>query len=534
MSLILTTAEAAAELTASSAAPYFCTLLAARLVRDGGGALTCRVLARVAYIAYLASALAALVAYGLYGALGHAVPGSDSVAAMWALAAAWVIQYPAINQLGDAAVDMALPHWLRTFEGAALRVPLSGEAPANASSLSVLVLLFRVVLGAAAIAAYIACRNSAAARLALLLTLAALCMAGGFAALMGAAKAESGVVDHAINNNQDTAGAPSSPPEPLHSAFDVDSDSPGRLRRRPGVRPLWSLRAFEVQLVAFAVFVINMPAQAQDALAALLAMRLGEREFGAIVAVATVAIVAYFLWRLRRESKRPLHLLMPVSRAAGTNSKQGDTIAEATGKVSPTVPVPSHASLDGASDGDGVGSYTSWLKILWSIVLSLAGAALVALLFPGGGSYGTAPLLLAFLGLHQALKSRFLAYMYHHPEDRVSDVQYWINVCSVILSGPLLCINWALLDDQGGDDQGGDSEARQATVVGVTTGAVFLLAAFWFQLAPAANNAAEGCDSLRRAVDAAAASGGVSEQHVALAAGPPADGGGAEAHEARL
>ena len=89
-------------------------------------------------------------------------------------------------------------------------------------------------------------------------------------------------------------------------------------------------------------------------------------------------------------------------------------------------------------------------------------------------------------------------------------------------------------DDQGGDDQGGDSEARQATVVGVTTGAVFLLAAFWFQLAPAANNAAEGCDSLRRAVDAAAASGGVSEQHVALAAGPPADGGGAEAHEARL
>ena len=136
MSLILTTAEAAAELTASSAAPYFCTLLAARLVRDGGGALTCRVLARVAYIAYLASALAALVAYGLYGALGHAVPGSDSVAAMWALAAAWVIQYPAINQLGDAAVDMALPHWLRTFEGAALRVPRGAESPAQTQSAS--------------------------------------------------------------------------------------------------------------------------------------------------------------------------------------------------------------------------------------------------------------------------------------------------------------------------------------------------------------------------------------------------------------
>eukprot|EP00954_Amorphochlora_amoebiformis_P023660 1361417-Amorphochlora_amoeboformis.AAC.1 len=73
--------------------------------------------------------------------------------------------------------------------------------------------------------------------------------------------------------------------------------------------------------------------------------------------------------------------------------------------------------------------FSVWVILIWISVVLLGGSSIALLL---GGSNGivyvAVPLLLPFALLTQLLTARFDGYMFMHPEETSSDVQYWKNV----------------------------------------------------------------------------------------------------------
>lgn len=72
--------------------------------------------------AYYYSALCAIIAYPILGILTQGY-GIRTPSMFLAFVIVQSFQYPLINQLGDQAVEMALPHWLATFDKLVLVSP---------------------------------------------------------------------------------------------------------------------------------------------------------------------------------------------------------------------------------------------------------------------------------------------------------------------------------------------------------------------------------------------------------------------------
>ena len=115
--LILTLTEITIEFLASAVTP-----LIYRIVTKGAP-LTSKRLAIFSLQAYSASATVSLIIYPPLGFAIHVLGGFDSAASFFFVMIFWGIQYAFMNQIGDAAVEMARPHWFRTFKGLSLTVP---------------------------------------------------------------------------------------------------------------------------------------------------------------------------------------------------------------------------------------------------------------------------------------------------------------------------------------------------------------------------------------------------------------------------
>eukprot|EP00946_MAST-07B_sp_MAST-7B-sp1_P004964 g4964.t1 len=114
--IAMTTIESCAEFVGTSITPFVFRLIYPRQ------AIESKMLARFAMRIYTVSNFLAFLAYPVIS--GIAWLGCNiNIAMILILVTFRTLQYSIINQVGDAAIQMAKPHWLHTFEGTSMQIP---------------------------------------------------------------------------------------------------------------------------------------------------------------------------------------------------------------------------------------------------------------------------------------------------------------------------------------------------------------------------------------------------------------------------
>jgi hypothetical protein len=114
--IAMTTIESCAEFVGTSITPFVFKLMYPH------HSIESRQLARFSVRIYAVSNLLAFLVYPIIS--GIAWLGCNINATMLILLIAFrTLQYSVVNQIGDAAVQMAKPHWLRTFAGTSMQIP---------------------------------------------------------------------------------------------------------------------------------------------------------------------------------------------------------------------------------------------------------------------------------------------------------------------------------------------------------------------------------------------------------------------------
>ena len=120
VSLALGVTESIVELVASALMPALLRVIQCSPI------MTPTAMAKFALKAYFVSNVAACLIYPIvFGAFAIWGGDGDGVHIAWiiAIAAAHSVQYAFLNQVGDTAVEVAQPHWFKTFDGATLAFP---------------------------------------------------------------------------------------------------------------------------------------------------------------------------------------------------------------------------------------------------------------------------------------------------------------------------------------------------------------------------------------------------------------------------
>ena len=497
ISLVMSTAEVVVEFLASYCTPRFFCLL------HRGEKIRARELSVFALEAYGVSSIVALVVYPVLGVVIN-ILRVKSLATMTALIVAQNVQYSFINQVGDQAIEMARPHWLKTFEGLDLLLPawqaryLGSDAevvdarprppcfgvrkPATPRSLSIALTLMRLFLAVLFTVGYLLCRSSTWAR-----WLSGIALSGTVALFAWLLRSGS---EHAVRGIRN---------EEVH---DESGDS---------VTPLCKLPAVDRKLVFFSVLIFSLPESAFNALLSLLVLRLSSIAYGVLLVVGVISITLYFAMELSGVHARHKEQGSAVGHSEEpTVSSDGSCLRRMAGMLGLGQSEVGRAAAQGSE-------FRTWLLRLWVSILSLsAGALLLFLVVDAGLLYIVVPALFPFLISEWSLRAKVDAFFFKYPEERSTAVQYWINVSYVIISGPLLAINWAV------SAQSPDEYSQAASVISVAV-LVVLSAAIYFQFFERSCEIAEDC-VVSRTVDAITKSFALATEQGPSVAGSSVDG----------
>ncbi|KAJ8602955.1 hypothetical protein CTAYLR_001548 [Chrysophaeum taylorii] len=199
----------------------------------------------------------------------------------------------------------------------------------------------------------------------------------------------------------------------------------------PPPRYAWPTR-LDARLVLFSLCAFSLPEQALNALWALLVLRASTAAYAAVIVVASAFALFYFLRVLRNHHDH-------------------------------------HC-----------GSFGAWLRIVFASLAALVAATL--LLFLARTSwlvFAVVPPVAAFAVAQQALRAEFTRFLFIFPEERSSAIAYWTNLAYVLASGPLLALNWILV-------QIADSASDYVKIAAVVAaaGGAYALASFAFACQP--------------------------------------------------
>ena len=301
LTLVLSSLEAVIEFASSAAMPLFYRLT------YGEDKISLHRLTQFAVNAYLTSACAGMVLYCVLGVISEVLEiRTPMVFLLFIIAQA--IQYPMLNQLGDQAVEMALPHWLATFEGMIIAfpgVPLASCCPAgkpreeqrqqqheilsaksaagsrwhcnilahaNGDSLAYFITLLRFIYAAGFGLLYLAVSERATLRWLILIIFAifSVCATGTMAKGLSIVKA--GIADDPIEESH----APTPWP--------------------------WQMKGSEISLVVFATIIFTVPQDAVTAAMTVLYASLGSKV--GVLVLAGGILVIYFIARKMSEAGR--------------------------------------------------------------------------------------------------------------------------------------------------------------------------------------------------------------------------------------
>mmetsp|Transcript_11849 Transcript_11849/g.17742 ORF Transcript_11849/g.17742 Transcript_11849/m.17742 type:complete len:509 (-) Transcript_11849:68-1594(-) len=395
-SLILTTAEVAAEFLASLLTPKIYILFKREALRS-------RNLSRFALQVYGISSRLGLFAYSILGLLIYTFQIVRNEISLILLAATQTIQYSFMNQIGDQCVELSKPHWLPTFETIDLGL-FNGcfmRKQTDARVLSLFLSILRISLSLILSGIYVALRSSPPARFASVAFLCLMTVLASYDLLSqksGSSDVASGIVDQSC-----VADDSSSFPWP------------------------WHMPTLDLKLITFSLCAFSLPEQALNALVALLVLRLSPTAYGVVIVIGVVATITYFIRALKNSN----------------NDNQSS-----------------------------IPRFTSWILL---IVASLVGLAVSAfLLFIASTSqllFTVVPALCLFVVAQWALRAQFTEFLFLMDQARSSAVVYYVNVFYVLASGPLLILNWILVQQVRGSDY------AQVAVLVIAAGGLFFFAA---------------------------------------------------------
>ena len=297
LTLVLTSIEAAVEFVSSAAVPLLYRFA------YGESEISLHRLTLFAVGAYFASACAGIF---LYSGLGVVVEvlGVRTQTVFLLFAVAQIVQYPLMNQLGDQAVEMALPHWLSTFQELVLAVPgvpLSkrsaccgtrqlrrGEgvrsavssiwrknilAYANGDSLAYFVTLLRFIYTAMFGLIYLAVSGNHLLRWVVLVLFAAVSVYATGAMLKGFSIVKAGIEDNRVDQNH----APTPWP--------------------------WQMKGSEISLVIFATIIFSVPGDAVTAAVTVLYGSLGAK-VSIMVLVGGILVILFVVRKMSHAGSR--------------------------------------------------------------------------------------------------------------------------------------------------------------------------------------------------------------------------------------
>lgn len=458
VSLVLTSAETMVEFMSSAAVPRVYSWIM------GTRVLTSRRLLHFAIMAYTASATMACIFYPLMGAV-IGIADIKNNATLTLLALMQIVQYPVINQFGDQAIEMAMPHWLHTFKGLDLvfpGVPLARCAGcghksksdgtwernlrkgADSKSLAVFLTLVRFVLGAIFAIFYVLIRESSAGRWAVLFVLIAVASTAAATLLRNHDKFSVGIVDEAVEEEQDST------------------------------RWVWQMKGAEVSLIVWVTVVFKLPAQASGAV--LTIMLLAVDLIGTAIYIIGSLVVLVYLYRLLQQS--PKDTGASAEAVVPNSGVDGELHMQPLEGTEPPLEE-KRWSLDLAR-----GSWQMWQAKFFCITVLLCGAVF----FLGAFSnvwriYAAAVCILPYFTLRTSLQAQYESMLLQYGKG-ASDLVYWQNIFTMNVNAPLLALNWWMLekfkpDDD--DESAEDYEARQASIVMAVT-VVILVAVLFFYL----------------------------------------------------
>ena len=409
-SLVMTTSETVLEFFASAFTPFFFEWW------HPGESRRAKALSVFSMEVYCFSAGVGIVIYPLIGGLIHA--GDQK--GLWALSLLMVLQnfqYSFLNQIGDQALEIAKPHWLKTFDGLTRRFPACLSTcsddcllrrPANADSLSVLLTLMRILLAFIIGGLYLVLRSSPIASFTAVTVMCAFILCACTTLLRS--DVSLGIVNEEVSQEDGSM------------LYNWPQDLPH----------------FDLRLVIFSVAIFNLPVQAFNAIVALIILRLSKMGYGVVVVLGLIITVSYFLFTIRK------------------NPGGGETEEESPESQ----------------------EFQQWLYLQSASVFGLVGSSLLLLFVVTEALLVVViPLLLLYVTANYGMHARFTRFLFVFPEDRSSAVVYWSNVLYVLVSGPLLALNWVLISLT-------DDDFTQAAFVAGVAGVGYATFAFGFAVLP--------------------------------------------------
>lgn len=428
-SIILTAAETCIEFVASYVTPYLYERM------QGSSYVSPRQLVHFALRVYFASNLLALCVYPCFGLAIHWL-GFDSTAVIVLFGVVRSGQYAFGNQLGDAAVEMAKPHWMTTFDGSRLVLPGCCRPLLTRRStedhLACYITLIKFILMFLMGGLYVVVREKVVLRWGMA---SALLIWNAFAPFV------------LLKNFGQLAQAL---PERVSEREDTGD---GEAKAEPGVRRLTLLRFQEVSFLIFVVVMRGVPPQSAEALMNVIMLELASGVQLGMVVVGGLGILVAVLLKIHWRPDAPLEDRTSLTAAAAESEE------------------------DGTSQN---GSFVrQWLRPAFTVTVLIALGAVCTTFLGRNGIYVA---IIVWLPTGPVLKlwdTSLDSFLFRYEPAVVTDLAYWQNVLAVLIQLPLLAVNWISLESADCTQSDGAELRAASLLLFIASGVLFLLCMYF-------------------------------------------------------
>ena len=322
MDIIMTTLESIAELLGTTITPFVYRVM------YPNDPLESRQLARFAVRVYAISNTLAFVLYPIISGVTW-IGCNITMTMLFALVALRTLQYSVVNQVGDAAVQMAKPHWLRTFTGTSMQIPgfdvgCFVRTQTTEDTLSAHIALIVIVIAPVVAGVFLGVNDDPIPRLVVATLIAFAVMVLSYMFWYKEQVLTCGVQSEAVETSSFPASSPGSgvdksaalPVSPVTSGNrDDDGNAPQSPRSRSsccvccasGVIPLYALQPFQISLICLNVIVKVVNEQVTNALTAVILVSLGGTYRTLYIGGAGGIGLLYLLFKISVEHRRMLN-----------------------------------------------------------------------------------------------------------------------------------------------------------------------------------------------------------------------------------
>mmetsp|Transcript_48564 Transcript_48564/g.113720 ORF Transcript_48564/g.113720 Transcript_48564/m.113720 type:complete len:620 (-) Transcript_48564:55-1914(-) len=492
--VVMATAEIFIEFVASAVTPFLYRTVQRHQV------LTSTRLAHFALRIYWMSNLMAFCIYPIFFVLIY-ILDIRNWSVVIGLGVTRCVQYAFGNQVGDAAVEMARPHWLSSFAGLRLAFPgcccrsmprLTRQS--DSQSLALYLTLMRFIIFSVLAMFYVSIRKSELARWGFAGVLLVWNVLAPSLLLQRFSYIAAGLVDEKAI--EDVA------------ASSVPSEAEASETHRSGVLRLSQLRGTEISFLSFIVLTKGVPPQSAQALQSVLVLELPTVVQLIMVCVLFVSIVVSLGYKIYR---RPDAAPVTDAYYQECSTMSPPQSASAGSTASPPAPGKDEASEQKGAAGTFEWSWMAPTSAITGLLIAGTLSVLAHSIYGSGllGLYIAVIIWLPLGALMRLLDAAVDTFLLRYDTSRSSDLIYWQNVFQVVVNFPLLAVNAITIELSGCDDEEGTEIRVAGALLSVAATALAIGCGYYVLIDPrlAAHSLSSCVNSVLSASEATVADG---------------------------